>query len=117
MKENALTPAERASASAAKYPLRTAPSMVAGQPVAVQSPARKTRGHCGRLVGTVGIDAGAGRVGGVHFLDHGGLDQIRCTRFREKLADFFQSEVNDLGARFVDEALRGADHEFDVAAG
>src|SRR6267143_2286804 len=33
------------SASAALYPLRTAPSMVAGQPVAVQSPARKTRGH------------------------------------------------------------------------
>ena len=36
-------PAARASASAARYPLRTAPSMVAGQPVAVQSPARKTR--------------------------------------------------------------------------
>src|SRR6267378_6984187 len=29
------------SASAALYPLRTAPSMVAGQPVAVQSPAKK----------------------------------------------------------------------------
>src|ERR1700676_1059212 len=40
-----LPPANRASASAARYPLRTAPSMVAGQPVAVQSPERKTRGH------------------------------------------------------------------------
>ena len=38
-------PAPRARASAARYPLRTAPSMVAGQPVAVQSPARKTRGQ------------------------------------------------------------------------
>jgi hypothetical protein len=33
------------SCSAAMYPLRTAPSMVAGQPVAVQSPASMTRGH------------------------------------------------------------------------
>ena len=38
-------PAVAAKASAARYPLRTAPSMVAGHPVAVQSPARKTRGH------------------------------------------------------------------------
>src|SRR6266852_4752241 len=33
-------PATRSTASAARYPLRTAPSIVAGQPVAVQSPAR-----------------------------------------------------------------------------
>src|SRR5258708_3695162 len=39
------TPAAYVRASAARYPLRTAPSIVAGQPVAVQSPARKTRGH------------------------------------------------------------------------
>src|ERR1700694_6351161 len=39
------TPAAYVRASAAIYPLRTAPSIVAGQPVAVQSPARKTRGH------------------------------------------------------------------------
>src|SRR5579872_787606 len=44
-KRGSLNPAARASASAARYPLRTAPSMVAGHPVAVQSPARKTRGH------------------------------------------------------------------------
>src|SRR6266849_6566322 len=33
-------PATRSTASAARYPLRTAPSIVAGQPVADQSPAR-----------------------------------------------------------------------------
>jgi hypothetical protein len=33
------------TASAAKYPLRTAPSMVAGQPVAVQSQARNNLGQ------------------------------------------------------------------------
>ncbi len=33
------------SASAARQPLRTAPSMVAGHSVAVQSPARNSRGH------------------------------------------------------------------------
>src|SRR5271166_6843604 len=33
------------SASAAAYPLRTAPSIVDGHPVAVQSPARNNRGH------------------------------------------------------------------------
>src|SRR6185312_6489341 len=38
-------PATQATRCAAAYPLRTAPSMVAGQPVAVQSPARKTRGQ------------------------------------------------------------------------
>ena len=38
-------PVPRARASAARYPLRTAPSMVAGHPVAVQSPGRKTRGQ------------------------------------------------------------------------
>src|ERR1019366_8023827 len=40
-KRESLRPAARASASAARYPLRTAPSMVAGQPVAVQSAAGK----------------------------------------------------------------------------
>src|ERR1700728_2129647 len=44
-KGTSFSPAAWASASAARYPLRTAPSMVAGQPVAVQSPARKTRGQ------------------------------------------------------------------------
>src|SRR5215469_7878355 len=38
-------PAARAIHSAARCPLRTAPSIVAGQLVAVQSPARNTRGH------------------------------------------------------------------------
>src|SRR5207247_382361 len=38
-------PAYLVRASAARNPLRTAPSMVAGQPVAVQSPARKRRGN------------------------------------------------------------------------
>src|SRR5215467_6865365 len=38
-------PAVWVTASAARYPLRTAPSIVAGQPVAIQSPARKIRGH------------------------------------------------------------------------
>jgi len=73
-------------------------------------------GPRGRLAGTVGVDAGAGRVGCVKFFDHRGLDQIRRAGLREKLADFFQSEVDDLGARLVDEAFRGADYELDVAA-
>jgi len=38
-------PDEFVIASAARYPLRTALSMVAGQVVAVQSPARNTRGQ------------------------------------------------------------------------
>src|SRR5438132_7690244 len=38
-------PDARATPSAAMYPLRTAPSMVAGHPVATQSPARNTRGR------------------------------------------------------------------------
>ena len=37
-----VSPVADASASAAPYPLRTAPSIVAGHPVAVQSPARKS---------------------------------------------------------------------------
>src|SRR5437763_9225847 len=40
-----------ATASAARYPLRTAPSMVAGHAVAVQSPARNKRGHGVAFVG------------------------------------------------------------------
>src|SRR5271166_2240067 len=40
-----LPPFAAASASAAPYPLRTAPSMVEGQPVAVQSPAMNNLGH------------------------------------------------------------------------
>src|SRR5450631_1295489 len=46
-----LSPAARERDSAARYPLRTAPSMVAGHPVAVQSPARKTRGQAVMEVG------------------------------------------------------------------
>src|SRR5713226_7013930 len=46
------------TASAAKYPLRTGPSIVAGQPVAVQSPATKNPGIlvrcCGRQRSTPG---------------------------------------------------------------
>jgi hypothetical protein len=34
----------------------------------------------------------------------------------EKFAHLLEREVDDLGAGFVDEALRGADHEFDIAA-
>jgi hypothetical protein len=37
-------PAAPVTASAARYPLRTAPSMVAGQPLRVQSPARNRLG-------------------------------------------------------------------------
>src|SRR5512136_500437 len=37
-------PTAAVTASAARYPLRTAPSMVAGHPERVQSPARKTLG-------------------------------------------------------------------------
>jgi hypothetical protein len=59
--------------------------MVAGQPVAVQSPARG--------------------VGGVDFLDDGGLHKIGGAGRGEKFADFFQGKVDDLGARFVDEGL------------
>src|SRR5208283_164461 len=39
------SPAALARASAVRYPARTAPSMVEGQPVAVQSPLRKRRGQ------------------------------------------------------------------------
>lgn len=46
-----LFPEASAKASAARYPLRTAPSMVAGHPVAVQSPARNTRGQAVMGVG------------------------------------------------------------------
>ena len=38
-------PDARLTASAAKYPLRAAPSMVEGHPVAVQSPASISPGH------------------------------------------------------------------------
>src|SRR6266850_944944 len=51
-------PFERRTASAARYPLRTAPSIVAGQPVSVQSPARnnpRTEDSCfGRQRSTPG---------------------------------------------------------------
>ena len=40
----AVRPTDRAAAAAANRPLRTAPSIVDGQPVAVQSPARKRFG-------------------------------------------------------------------------
>src|SRR5271155_3219250 len=45
------SPAAPVTASAARYPLRTAPSIVAGQPQRVQSPARK---RLGILVGLRG---------------------------------------------------------------
>ncbi len=65
----------------------------------------------------VGVYAGARRVGGMDFFDYGGFHQIRGAGRGEKLADFLQGEIDDLGAGFFDEGLRGADDEFDVAAG
>ena len=111
-----LRPAARARTSAARYPLRTAPSMVAGHPVAVQSPARKTRGHVVIGGGSVGVDAGTRGVGGVDFLDHRGFHEIGFAGGGEEFADFAEGEVDDFGAGFVDQGFGGADDEFDVAA-
>jgi len=62
------------------------------------------------------VDTRSRRVRRVNLFDHRGFDQISIASCGEKLADFFQGEVNDLGAGFVDERFGGADHEFDVAA-
>jgi hypothetical protein len=40
-----------------------------------------------------------------------------AARGREEFADFGERQVDDFGARFVDQGFRGADDEFDVAAG
>src|ERR1700752_3836637 len=65
-------------------------------PVAGEKYARPRRDRHG----TVCIDAGARRVGGVHFLDHGGFDHVGLAGSREKFADFRQGEVDDLRTGF-----------------
>src|ERR1700675_3895621 len=76
------SPAACRRASAARYPLRTAPSMVAGQPVAVQSPARKTRGQA---VADVGRGASMpGRGGEVAFTS---LITVDFTRLAARAAE------------------------------
>lgn len=80
-------------------------------PVAGEKDARPR----GRSSGTVGIDAGARRVGGVDFFDYRGFDESRFAGGGEKFTDFGESEVDDFAARFFDEGFRGADDELDVA--
>ena len=63
--------------------------------MAVQSPARKTRGQ---------------------FLDNSGFYEVGFAGSGEEFADLAEGEINDFGARFVDKGFRGTDHEFDVAA-
>ena len=90
--------------------------MVAGQPVAVESPAT-THGSYRDGGGTVRSDPGARRIGRIDFFDHRGLHEIGLAGGREELADFGERKVDDLGARFLDESFRRAHDQLDVAAG
>ena len=84
-----------------------------GGPVASQEYARP-RSH---RSWAMSVDARTRRVCRVHFLDYGGFHQIGVAGGGEEFADFAQREVDDFGARFVDQGFRGADDEFDVAGG
>src|SRR5208282_2980815 len=74
-------PEASSTASAAWYPLRTAPSMVAGHPVAVQSPARKTRGH-----GVAGVGRKASMPGRGEYVALTSLITVAFTRFAARAA-------------------------------
>src|ERR1700726_783357 len=67
--------------------------------------------------GTVGVDSRARRIGGVEFFNDRGFYEIGFARGGEEFTDFTEGEIDDLGAGFVDERLRGAHHELDVATG
>ena len=64
-------------ASAARWPERAALSMVEGQPVAIQSPARKQFGHGEMRTAAGAVDAGGHAEGGAHFLDQRGFFELR----------------------------------------
>src|SRR3954463_9921928 len=94
-------------ASAARYPLRTAPSMVAGQPVAVQSPARNTRGQ-----GVIGTGRWASIPGRGEYVAFTSLITVDLTRFaaraagknsRTSLSASSTISVRDLSIRVFDE--------------
>src|ERR1700733_5097397 len=83
-----------------------------GGPVSGEEDARPG----GDLWGAEGVDAGAGGIGGVDFFNHGRFHEVGGAGCGKEFANFIQGEVDDFGARFIDEALGGADDEFDVAA-
>jgi len=74
--------------------------MVAGQPVRSSRRRGKGRASCG-LCGAEAVNAGLGRKGGARLFDDGGLDELRFARGGERLANFFQAEVDDFFAGFL----------------
>ncbi len=111
-----VSPAARATASAAALPLRTAPSMVAGQPVAVQSPARNTRGQMVCARGRYASTPGCGE-----YVAWTSLITVDFTRFASRAPgknsrSSPDREIDDLLPRFLDQRLRRTHHQFHVAA-
>ena len=82
---NALaSPAARVTASAARYPLRTAPSIVAGHPDRVQSPARNRFANLVSAARPPSLQPRPRRERRPHFLHHVRLLQLRLPRPRER---------------------------------
>src|SRR5580700_1476023 len=83
------------------------------RPVSSQKNARPRR--C--CAGTMSVDSRTRGIGCIQLFDHGGLYEMSVARGGKEFADLTEGEVDDLGARFVDQRLRGAYDEFDVASG
>ena len=89
---------------------------MAGHPVAIQSPARKTRGHGLTDGGSNQVQLRTNGVGGTHFFHHGGFDQLRLRDQGKELRQFPQRQIDDLLALHLDHGLGRAHHQLDIAA-
>ena len=111
------SPAALESASALRYPARTAPSMVEGHPVAVQSPLRNSRGQGLAGESRYCVAERRGSEGGVNFLDHGRLQQLRFAHRRERTLPTPSCASSMIcRAAHLQQTFRRAHDQFQVAA-
>ena len=58
----------------------------------------------------------AGRVSCMHFLDHGGFQQLRLPSSGEEFSQLFQRQIYNLSPRLLDQTFRTAHDQFNITA-
>ena len=105
------TPLEvRSAARAARWPLMTALSMVAGRPVSIQSPARKNPGTAVPVAGRARL-AGGQREGGATFANRGAAQQPDAAHAGQRRRQIGVRAGDDRLVAEVGDAVGAAAHQ------